>query len=109
VLNRKVRENDFRASGSGKLAFIEPPEEVLAYAREIYSKLDVPFISLDIGYDGVVCNLIEFQGTHFGPYTLVNSESYFIYSENKWIKINEKSILEEEYVESISKFIKTVQ
>jgi hypothetical protein len=106
VLNRKVRENDFRASGSGKLAYVEPPKQILDYAKCIFEKLDVPFVSLDIAYNGNECSLIEFQGTHFGPYTIVNSDCYYEYKNNRWIKVIGKSNLEEEYSLSIIDYFK---
>lgn len=105
VLNRKVRDNDFRASGSGELSFIDPPKEVLDYAKDIYLKLDVPYLSLDIGFDGDKSNLIEFQGTHFGPYTLVNSKAYYKYQNRQWVKVKNVSILEEEYVKSTINYV----
>jgi len=107
-LNRKTRNNDFRASGSGKFSYIDPPKEVLEYANEIFKKLDVPFISLDVGYNGEECNLIEFQGVHFGPYTLINSPWYYEYNNGEWTKINEKSNLEQEYANSYVKYINKV-
>lgn len=108
VLNRKVRENDFRASGSGKLEFIEAPTEVLDFAKECYEKLDVPFVSLDICIDeNNKCYLIEYQGTHFGPYTLIYSEYYYVFAR-KWNKIKCKSDLAEEYATSVVNYIKKV-
>lgn len=102
VLNRKVRVNDFRASGSGRLAFIDPPLEILNYALEIYLKLDTPIISLDICMDkDKQCYLIEFQGLHFGPYTIINSEYYFELKNKKWEKIQKKSEIAIEYINSI--------
>lgn len=106
VLNRKVADNDFKASGSGKLAFIDPPKEVLEYARFIYEKLDVPFVSLDIGFNGTECGLIEFQGVHFGPYTLMKSEGYFEHVNGDWENRKGKSVLEEEYAYSILEYLK---
>lgn len=105
ILNRKTRHNDFRASGSGKFSYIDPPKEVLNYAKRIYKKLDVPFISLDLVFDGKGCHVIEFQCVHFGPYTLVNSPWHYEYSNENWNKINKESVLEEEYVNSYIKYI----
>lgn len=106
ALNRKVRENDFRASGSGKLYFLDPPKEVLNFANEIYQKLDVPIISLDICINKQnECSLIEFQALHFGPYTLVNSNSYFERINNVWQKKDQKSNLAQEYAIAILGYI----
>lgn len=106
VLNRKIRENDFRASGSGKLEYIEPPEEVLYFAKDCFKKLDVPFASLDICMDkNKECYLIEYQGVHFGPYTLINSEWYYKYDKSCFIKKDEKSDLAIEYAKSYIKYL----
>lgn len=101
VLNRKIKSNDFRASGSGKFSFVEPPKKVLNYAKDVYEKMDVPFISLDICYKNEECYLIEYQGMHFGPYAIIYSDCYFIYENNKWKKSNEKSDFEKEYALSL--------
>src|SRR3989344_6025835 len=51
VVFRGNRDNDFRASGSGKLNFeVELPEGLLNYAKIIYTQFNTPFMSLDIGY-----------------------------------------------------------
>ncbi len=105
VLNRKVRENDFRASGSGKLFFIDPPEGLLDFSREIFNKLDVPFISLDVCHSGRKFFLLEYQGTHFGPYTLIKSTYYFKHNGKKWEKLVGESVLENEYARSIINYI----
>lgn len=106
ALRRNVRKNDFRASGSGIFAFDMPDYRVLDYAKEIYEKMDVPFLSLDLCIDssGHVY-VIEFQGVHFGPYTLINSPHYFK-KEEAWEKVEKKSVLAEEYARAIIRYIK---
>lgn len=84
VLKRSIRKNDFRASGSGKFEFISPPKEVLDYAKEVASILDTPYLSLDIAHSSLGCHLIEYQGTNFGPYTLLNSPYRYIPSNSGW-------------------------
>lgn len=105
ALRRNVRKNDFRASGSGMFAFDVPDHRILDFAKEIYEKMDVPFLSLDLCIDskGKVY-MIEFQGVHFGPYTLINSPQYFK-KEDVWKKIESKSILAEEYARAIVTYI----
>lgn len=105
ALRRSVRKNDFRASGSGMFAFEIPDSRILDYAKEIYEKVDVPFLSMDLCLDELGnVYLIEFQGVHFGPYTLINSPHYFV-NENGWQKIEKNSKLAEEYANSIIKYI----
>lgn len=105
ALRRNVRKNDFRASGSGLFAFEIPDDRILDYAKSVYEKMNVPFLSLDLCMDknGKVY-LIEFQGLHFGPYTLINSPHYFTYQES-WEKVEAKSALAEEYANAVASFI----
>lgn len=105
ALRRQVRKNDFRASGSGRFAFEVPDDKILDYAKEIFERMNTPFLSLDLCIDekGRVY-LIEFQGIHFGPYTLINSPHYFI-NINGWKKIEGKSDLAEEYAFAIVKYL----
>ena len=62
VLYRGVRDNDFRASGSGKFEYIEKlPEGFLDYCEKIYNFFNVPNLSIDIGFDGKQFYLFEFK------------------------------------------------
>lgn len=106
VVKRGIRENDFRASGSGKLNWEIPPNEVLNYAKELKEIFKVPYISLDIGIDNTDnCYLFEFQGTAFGPATLTAGDKYFYFETNDWKVIEGKFSLEEEYAYAINHFI----
>lgn len=106
VLQRKNRKNDFRASGGGRLSYVrELPEGLLDFAQEVYRAYSVPNISLDIGFNGQDFFLIEFQSLYFGTYTIEKSEFYFTKESDAWTIHNERSILEEEYVKSVCKFI----
>ena len=107
VLNRKIRKNDFRASGSGKLTYENPPIEVLNYAKQCFDNLDSPMLSLDICInEKKECFLIEFQGVHFGPYTIINSEYYYTLKGEKWEKVVGKSDFSKEYSISLIRYIK---
>jgi len=77
-LYRKNRSNDFRASGSGKFAFIDVPAQVLDFARGVLGTLGMPWGSLDIGYDGTQCHLLEYQGVHFGLITADRGVFYYV-------------------------------
>lgn len=109
-LGRKNRDNDFRASGSGKFAFPETVEEirnVLELARCAVKEFNEPMISMDIAENDEGCYLIEFQFLYFGPYTLQYSDWYFTYDEDSkmFIKVNEKSDLEKEYARAVAEYI----
>lgn len=65
ILRRKVRKNDFRASGSGKREFPEYLTDVecqvLDLAYKAFCEIDTPLLSIDIAHDGEKCHMIEFQ------------------------------------------------
>lgn len=107
VLKRGTRDNDFRASGSGKFEFIEPEEKLLDFSRKFRVKLKSPYISLDVvqGDDGEY-QCIEFQCAHFGPYTQMNAPFYYKYINGQWIKLDNDTVLEEIISESIYDFIR---
>jgi len=67
--------------------------------------LSVPFVSLDIAYDGNEFYLIEFQCVSFGTFTIERSDFYVTYKDNYWVIINDKSVLEKEFVNSVVKYI----
>lgn len=108
LLNRKVRQNDFRASGSGYLEFpnklTEKEKKILSYAKDAYKQLDTPLLSIDIAYDGNICHMIEFQCLNFGPYTLQFSPCYYVFEED-WKRIEKKSVLEKEMANSYVTYI----
>jgi len=105
VLRRLNRKNDFRASGGGRLSYTrDVPTKLLSFARDIAIELNLPNVSLDIAYDGNKCYLLEFQAIYFGTYTLEHSQFYFAFN-NKWEMIEESSILEKEYANSIVRYI----
>ena len=106
VLRRDNRDNDFRASGSGKFTFSkELPEGMLDFALKVCKHFNVPHISLDIAYDGTRFHLIEFQFLYFGTTTIEKSNHYFLKSNNGWEVIEEQSDLEQVYVDSVLKYL----
>lgn len=106
AISRANRENDFRASGGGKLDFSpQLPDRIFDFAKEVYDALDTPYASLDIAYDGKRFYLIEFQCMHFGTVTLENSLRYYTKKDNKWETVEGGSILEEVFVEALCKYL----
>jgi hypothetical protein len=101
VLKRKTRKNDFKASGSGIYEWIEPSTRILSYSKEIFDKMKVPFLSLDIIEKNEKYYLLEYQGIGFGPLTLIGSGYYFRIIDKKWKKVAANSNLEIEYANSI--------
>ncbi len=103
---RKNRLNDFRASGTVNYTFIDKlPDSVLDFAKSVFTFFDVPFISIDVGYDGRRCYLFEFQFVEFGQRAVQRSNCYFRKSENTWVRIEQKSKAEIEFVNSIHRYI----
>lgn len=106
ALRRDNRDNDFRASGSGKFHFSRDlPAGMLDFALSVRKHFNVPHISLDIGFDGAKFHLIEFQFINFGTTTIEKAPHYFINSPSGWVIIESKSDLELVYAESILDFI----
>lgn len=106
VLKRNIKDDDFRASGSGLFEFDKPSDELLDYAKSIFKKLNTPYASLDIAVSDSGCKLIEFQALNFGPYTLKNSPGYYSFQLDLWVFVEIKSCLEEEFSNSLLSFIK---
>lgn len=109
VFERPVRENDFRASGSGKEKYLfgekaNYPKGIFDYVKSIYDKLNVPMLSIDVAYDNNQFYTLEFQFTGFGTSGQQLSENYFMLENDKWAPVYEKLDLEYVFVDSIVSF-----
>lgn len=110
VLKRSARVGDFRASGSGIRKFTKDiPEGILQYSKNVFNKLNVPNLSIDIAFDGKEFHLIEFQALYFGSFTLTYSDFCWWFNKTtvQFELVDQKSVLEKEYVNSIIEFIST--
>ena len=106
VLKRKVRKNDFRASGSGIFEWIrETPIELLEFADSVRWSFNVPCISMDIGMSNSKTVLFEMQFVSFGTLTLEKSEGYFIRKDGDWVWESSNPDLEKTFVYSIVEYI----
>ncbi len=106
ALYRQVRDNDFRASGSGKFIFKKDlPPGMLDFALSIRKAFNVPHVSLDIAYDGNRFHLIEFQFLNFGTVTLEKSSFYFLNENHKWKLVESKSNLETIFTASLVDYL----
>lgn len=99
-----------KASGGGYDNYLydmdaDAPDGIFDFALNIFEKLDVPHISLDIAYDGANFYLIEFQALYFGTAGIPYSNGYYKEDNNSWIFIEEKLEIEKNYVDSIKWFI----
>ena len=103
---RENRLNDFRASGTKNFVFTEDiPETVLNFSKRIFTFFQVPFISIDVGFDGNQCYLFEFQFVEFGQRAVQRSSYYYQQVENSWIRIKAKSNAEDEFVDAVHQYI----
>lgn len=106
VLYRENRKNDFRASGSGRLTFVEDlPEGLLDFAQRVFVAFDTPFASFDIASSSGQFFLLEFQFVYFGMYAIERSSYFFRQSGNTWALIREKPDLEKEFATSVARHI----
>jgi glutathione synthase/RimK-type ligase-like ATP-grasp enzyme len=107
---RGTRDNDFRASGSQKFLFDDSifeniPEGIFKLAEQVRNTFNVPHFSLDIGYIEGVYYLFEFQALYFSSYAQWKSDTYFTKQNNEFIRLRDKSDLEQLYAESIVDFL----
>lgn len=112
VLQRDVRQGDFRASGSGKFNFVPPPPGLLDFAADVFDRFAEPFLSLDVCETRTGFALIEFQGVHFGPYTLVHSPFHYQRDDQRserWLRIDGQVTLEREYADAIAEWLRRQQ
>ncbi|MFN7965641.1 MAG: hypothetical protein U0V87_08135 [Acidobacteriota bacterium] len=106
VLSRRNRDNDFRASGSGKFQFNkELPEGLLDTCRRIYVALDVPFLSIDIAGSAGHFAAFEWQFLSFGNYTLEQSPFHFTHDRGAWSCVDGRVVLEAEFATSVTSYV----
>ena len=106
ALNRKVRRGDFRASGSGKFSYIDPPDKLLEFCQKIFQKLETPYLALDIATRNNQYYMLEFQAVYFGIYTILHADFYYEKKDNTWQKRTKNLSTEKEMANSIVDFIK---
>jgi len=107
AMQRFVRPNDFRASGSGRRTLDDPvPEVLLDYAFDLRRRFDVPYCSLDIVmYDGKP-DLIEFQFMTFGTSTVNQSNRHFVETADGIREIKESVELEKALADAMVFYVK---
>jgi len=107
ITKRHIRENDFRASGAKKFDFnFEPDPQILNFAKDIYSKFNNPYLSIDIAFDDDNCYLLEYQALHFGLNVLVKSPGYYSFSNDKWSLNIKTPEIEEDLTYGLVQYLK---
>jgi len=77
--------------------------------QDDYKKINSPWVSLDVCWDGSSYHLFEFQILNPGPIGLLNGPYYFKQDTNsEWKKIFEKSDLSATYAEAFVKYVKAI-
>jgi len=107
VLERRPRKGDFRASGSGLIHYPDRlPNGLLDFAWRFFTELDLPFLAMDVGFDGSQFYLLEFQALYFGTHTLDTSPCYYGRQDGVWQKVEQVSQLEEVFVHSVVDYLR---
>jgi hypothetical protein len=107
ALKRLTRAGDFRASGSGRFLFEEPPDGLLDFALSVLHRLNEPYASLDVAVSREGFYLLEYQNVHFGPYTIVKAPVHFLYDGSKWSPTDESIQIERLIAESFIDYFNT--
>lgn len=109
VLQRGIKENDFRASGSGYNykagSDSRIPISLLDWIKTIYDKFNVPHLSLDVAYDGNRGYLFEFQAVYFGTATHSYSDDYYTFENGSWVVKEKKLNQEEEHAWGLAHYL----
>lgn len=111
VFNRPIQKGrGIKASGGGYDNYFygseaNAPEGMFDYCFDIFVKLDIPHVSLDIAFDGNKFYLIEFQALYFGTAGIPYSKGFFVKSNGVWSFIKEKYCIEAVYVDSLTWYL----
>ncbi|WP_108808442.1 ATP-grasp domain-containing protein [Aquimarina spinulae] len=105
-----LKGRGIKASGGGYDNYFygleaEAPDGLFDFAQEIYIKMNVPHISIDIVFDGNEFYLIEFQSLYFGTAGIPYSEGYFTHKNDDWEFVTKKLEVEKVYADSIVQYL----
>ena len=105
-----LKGRGIKASGGGYDNYFygqeaEAPKGVFDYSQNIFEKLNVPHVSIDIAYDGSKFYLLEFQALYFGTAGIPYSKGFFQKKTNEWEFVEKKIDIEKVYADSIVWFL----
>lgn len=119
IFNRPIfKSRSFRASGGGYDNYrygleADAPDGLFDFAFKIFRLLDVPMVSLDIGYDehNKEFMLFEFQSLYFGTAGMLPyySKHYFKYQNGGWETIENNRPIEETYSDALCQYLNNKQ
>ncbi len=117
VFRRPVfKKREFRASGGGYDNYrygldAGAPEGLLDFGWSIFSALRVPFVSMDLAWDGNRFFLLEFQCVYFGTAGILKrySHEYFLREEEGWSVVANEGIVEKTFAEGVTWFVKQTE
>lgn len=85
---RKVKKDDFRASGSGIFEFdIDIDTKILDYAKKLIEKFDSPYASLDIVINDGKLDVVEFQFVTFGTASFFDPKTHYENQKGQWVRV----------------------
>lgn len=110
ILNRSVRENDFRASGSGHAYKIgsdcNVPEGTFELVESIAKAINTPTISVDIAVSEGKLYVMEYQSIYFGTSGHHRSDVVYVKSDETFKQVENNLELEHLYAHSIIEHLK---
>lgn len=113
VFNRPVfKRREFRASGGGYDNYsyglaAGAPEGLLDFGWTVFRALKIPFISMDLAWDGRHFYLLEFQCVYFGTAGILRKYSgeYFQMDSDRWQVVENIGIVEKVFADGVAWFL----
>ncbi len=110
IFKRPVRENDFRASGSGQQSYFygsscEVPEGIFELVEKIANALNTPMLSIDVAVSYGELYIIEYQSIYFGTVGQHRSDVVYVKSGSSFSPVENDYELEKLYSLSIVEHI----
>ncbi len=93
----KGSENDFSC---------DIPKHVLDYSKEVFAKIDSPFVILDVVDIGEECYLIEWSAIQLGIISLLKGERYYELVDGEWERTEQTPNIELEFARAINEHVK---
>lgn len=113
IFNRPVFEKrEFRASGGGYDNYsyglaAGMPDGLLDFGWDIFMALRVPFVSMDLAWDGSRFYLLEFQCVYFGTAGILKrySRELFVRDDGSWRAEDNEGIVERAFADGVRWFL----